>query len=337
MTAGRDASWRLEPTDRRRRPLAEASRALDDARHEVRQAYREAQYRDSPGLERGETRGPPGLRRGLGVGRWRGLPCRRHRPRPRLARRPRGCRCRSSRDAGHRGRGSAAGSAGPAGPHAGVVVGSVMLSLPGRTRRPPPAIDPDHGRSKGDISATEERAEPTPARALRAEVTEWLEPEVPRTWTPPTPIAPVAWSWIRDINPIEKHYGTMYEAELKADFSPERRDTLVKAYHREVVQHRLVSLGGILGFVLICLAAVSGYIRADEATKGYYTNRLADAGRRGRRGGGGDPLSDGGVSRSAENPAMTSNCRKGRGAAGLTLRRIGKRPGARLQLTPSRG
>ena len=35
-----------------------------------------------------------------------------------------------------------------------------------------------------------------------------------------------------------------------------------------------MTLGGALGFVLICLAAVSGYIRADEATKGYYTNRL---------------------------------------------------------------
>ena len=34
------------------------------------------------------------------------------------------------------------------------------------------------------------------------------------------------------------------------------------------------TLGGALAFVLICLAAVSGYIRADEATKGYYTNRL---------------------------------------------------------------
>ncbi len=32
--------------------------------------------------------------------------------------------------------------------------------------------------------------------------------------------------------------------------------------------------GGILAFVLVCLAALSGYIRADEATKGYYTNRL---------------------------------------------------------------
>ncbi len=46
------------------------------------------------------------------------------------------------------------------------------------------------------------------------------------------------------------------------------------AYNRDLVRHRLVTLGGSLGFVLICLAAVSGYIRADEATKGYYTNRL---------------------------------------------------------------
>jgi hypothetical protein len=35
-----------------------------------------------------------------------------------------------------------------------------------------------------------------------------------------------------------------------------------------------VTLGATLVFILICLAAVSGYIRADEATKGYYTNRL---------------------------------------------------------------
>ena len=30
----------------------------------------------------------------------------------------------------------------------------------------------------------------------------------------------------------------------------------------------------ILAFVLVCLAVVSGYIKADEATKGYYTTRL---------------------------------------------------------------
>jgi hypothetical protein len=72
----------------------------------------------------------------------------------------------------------------------------------------------------------------------------------------------------------DKDYGPMYVAELSADFSPQRRHALLEVYNRELVQHRLVSLGGALTFVLICLGVISGYIRADEATKGYYTNRL---------------------------------------------------------------
>ena len=126
---------------------------------------------------------------------------------------------------------------------------------------------------KGDISATTERAEAEGRAALRAEAAEWLEPEVPRTWTVPTPLLQ---SLVVDThnNPIDKPYGTMYVTEMKVNLSPERRDILVKAYHRELVQYRLASLGGALAFVLIGLGAVSGYIRADEATKGYYTRRL---------------------------------------------------------------
>jgi hypothetical protein len=71
-----------------------------------------------------------------------------------------------------------------------------------------------------------------------------------------------------------KDYGTIYVAELTLDTSPERRATFVNLYTRELVTRRMVTLGGVLTFVLICLGAVSGYIRADEATKGYYTNRL---------------------------------------------------------------
>ena len=37
---------------------------------------------------------------------------------------------------------------------------------------------------------------------------------------------------------------------------------------------RLGFLGSLLALVLIALSALSAYIRADEATKGYYTNRL---------------------------------------------------------------
>jgi len=73
---------------------------------------------------------------------------------------------------------------------------------------------------------------------------------------------------------IKKDYGTLHEATLRADFSTVRRDAFLAAYQREVVRDRLAVLAGILGFVLVCLAALAGYIRADEATKGYYTNYL---------------------------------------------------------------
>jgi hypothetical protein len=77
-----------------------------------------------------------------------------------------------------------------------------------------------------------------------------------------------------DVHPIVKDYGTVYEATLEADFSSPYRAPIVAAHQREVVARRLVSLGGSLGFVLVCLGSLAGYIRADEATKGYYTSWL---------------------------------------------------------------
>jgi hypothetical protein len=61
---------------------------------------------------------------------------------------------------------------------------------------------------------------------------------------------------------------------MLVDLSPARRAEIVEAYNHEQTLKRLWVLGGGLAFVLACLATVSGYIRADEATKGYYTNRL---------------------------------------------------------------
>ena len=73
---------------------------------------------------------------------------------------------------------------------------------------------------------------------------------------------------------IQKDYGELFEAMLTVDASPQRRVALIEVYNRQLVERRLATLGATLAFILICLAAVSGYIRADEATKGYYTNRL---------------------------------------------------------------
>ncbi len=120
-------------------------------------------------------------------------------------------------------------------------------------------------------------------RALQRRVSEWLRPDVPNSWTPPAPLVeglvlerrsrPVVSPTLNQ-SPTLKEDGALYVAELKVDLSPGRRDMFIEAYTRELVQHRLVTLGGALGFVLICLGVISGYIRADEATKGYYTNRL---------------------------------------------------------------
>lgn len=125
----------------------------------------------------------------------------------------------------------------------------------------------------GNICATEDRARDDARNALRVEVAEWLSPDVPASWTPPAGLLEAMIVGTK-IDPLVKPYGTLYTAELTADFSPRHRAQLVEAYDRELVEHRLTTLGGVLAFVLICLAALSGYIRADEATKGYYTNRL---------------------------------------------------------------
>jgi hypothetical protein len=127
----------------------------------------------------------------------------------------------------------------------------------------------------GEISATEERAKADARRKLQAFVVHWLDPQVPASWTPPPQLLDAMVLQTR-VNPIVKDwdYGPLYNAEFTIDDSPQRRARLIEAYDREVVQRRLATLGGMLIFVLICLAAVSGYIRTDEATKGYYTNRL---------------------------------------------------------------
>ena len=132
----------------------------------------------------------------------------------------------------------------------------------------------------GQVSATEERALDDVRKQLEKKLTEWLEPHgVPRSWKPAprqidamileTKIKPV----VKDQAPY-KDYGKLYVAELRVDVSPERIAGFTETYQRQLVQRRMVFLGGALAFILTCLGAVSGYIRADEATKGYYTNRL---------------------------------------------------------------
>lgn len=126
----------------------------------------------------------------------------------------------------------------------------------------------------GRLSATKERAVDDARQFLRNNVTDWLEPEVPRSWAVPQNLLDAMVVAEPRVKSIEKPYGEIFEATLTVDKSPGRRSAIIAIYNRQLVERRLISLGAALAFILVCLAAISGYIRADEATKGYYTNRL---------------------------------------------------------------
>jgi len=154
---------------------------------------------------------------------------------------------------------------------------SVRPPAPATRRHAPPVVaTTDQAMSRpisGRLSATVERARDDARLQLEREVTGWLTPEVPTTWKPPGSLLT---EMIRktDVHPIVKDYGTVYEATVEADFSTRNRERLLEAHRREVVARRLTVLAGSLGFVLACLASLASYIRADEATRGYYTNWL---------------------------------------------------------------
>jgi hypothetical protein len=139
-----------------------------------------------------------------------------------------------------------------------------------------PAISTQSSRwiVKGRLSATKERAVADARRQLRDDVASWLDPEVPRSWVAPVRMLDAMVVQGPELKTVQKSYGELFEATLTVDASAQRRTALVEVYDRQLVERRLATLGATLVFILICLAAVSGYIRADEATKGYYTNRL---------------------------------------------------------------
>jgi hypothetical protein len=139
---------------------------------------------------------------------------------------------------------------------------------------PVPVTRPEDQRTvRGQISATEDRARNDARAQLVRQVAEWVAPEVPKGWKVPGRLVDGLVREVR-VAPRVRDYGTLYEATMLADFSTQRRAEIVGAYRHEQTVQKLTLLGGLLAFVLVCLAVLSGYIRADEATKGYYTTRL---------------------------------------------------------------
>lgn len=135
--------------------------------------------------------------------------------------------------------------------------------------------DGDNRRISSDRMATPERAEADARAKLARAVRAWLAEtaNIPRA-RPAT--EEIVASMIRGIETEEvaRPYGPMFVRSITADFSPAVRERFVRDYEHEVAGRRLAILASVLTFVLFCLGTFAGYIRADEATRGYYTNSL---------------------------------------------------------------
>jgi hypothetical protein len=74
----------------------------------------------------------------------------------------------------------------------------------------------------------------------------------------------VDWSYGPELGPV-------YRAYMLLELSPENRDLLVREWDQSIRQRRLGQIGGGFGFVVVCLLTVLGFLRLDDATRGYYT------------------------------------------------------------------
>ncbi len=142
----------------------------------------------------------------------------------------------------------------------------------------------------GRVSASEERAKQDLRQNVELAVGDWLAADVPPSWKVPGAVLDrmVESSYMQEVtrNLIEPEAKTtpeptridglftLYRAGQKLNFSPSKRASIVGMYHRDLASQRMQRLGGGLALALVTLAVFSGYIKADEATKGYYTNRL---------------------------------------------------------------
>jgi hypothetical protein len=158
----------------------------------------------------------------------------------------------------------------------------------------------------GRVSVSEDRARQDLRKALEREVSEWIAADVPPTWKvpdrlidrmirgsyvqkvtrnlKPTAVEPIPLpgpeaetsaesSSSLDVPGLENLY-TLYRAGQQVDFSPQRKARIIETYRKDLATQRMQRMGGGLALALGLLAVMSGYIRADEATRGYYTNHL---------------------------------------------------------------
>lgn len=66
----------------------------------------------------------------------------------------------------------------------------------------------------------------------------------------------------------------MFQTHLLLELTPKQRDALLGMWQEDVLVERIRWLAAGSAFVLVLLATLAGYLRLDEATRGYYSGRL---------------------------------------------------------------
>jgi hypothetical protein len=112
----------------------------------------------------------------------------------------------------------------------------------------------------------------------RREVVTWLGNQVPLADWEPT-LDYVQKQLIKG-EPVEKEdfhdplIGSMRKIQLTVEVSTRDRDDLLRLVRRHCARQRMQMLAKALSGLVILLGTFASYVRLDEWTKGYYTNRL---------------------------------------------------------------
>ncbi len=123
------------------------------------------------------------------------------------------------------------------------------------------------------FAATEQSAKTKTRELFKRTVKNWLGSDASRDWS--LPDAELNRLVLEEYTaPFYSDVGVVYLTGFQTDLSQHAKSRVLELYQNDLARQRLYWIGGIVTFVLVCLGSMGGYIRADEATKGYYTNRL---------------------------------------------------------------
>jgi hypothetical protein len=77
--------------------------------------------------------------------------------------------------------------------------------------------------------------------------------------------------WVDDEQREVKGPGMVHDVSVRVELSPRDTREILRQDRQVRAQNRMLFLGKVLAGLVAFLAAVSGYFRLEEATKGYYT------------------------------------------------------------------